>query len=250
MSAPTAAPDLSVIIPAFNEEARLGGSLERILAYLGGAERQDRTFEILVVDDGSRDATAAVAEGFAGDGVKVLRLDRNRGKGAATRRGVAASGGRRVLLTDADLSAPIEELAKLEPALVAAQVVLGSRAVAGSQITRHQPLYRELMGKTFNKLIRMAGVGEIHDTQCGFKLLDGAVAREVFARMITDGFAFDVELVWLARRLGYRVVEVGVAWENSPSSRVRVLADPPRMLLEIARFRWHHRRFRRATADP
>ncbi len=238
MSPSTAAPDLSVVIPAFNEETRLGQSLERILAYLAG--RPDR-HEILVIDDGSRDATATVAETYAGDGVRVLKLDRNRGKGAAVRRGVAASGGRRVLLTDADLSAPIEELTKLEAELGEAQVVLGSRAVAGSRITRHQPLYRELMGKTFNKLIRLAGVWRIHDTQCGFKLLDGAAARDVFARMITDGFAFDVELVWLARRLGHRVVEVGVDWQDSPSSRVRVLADPPRMLLEIARFRWHHR---------
>ncbi len=238
MPSPTPAPDLSVVIPAFNEEERLGQSLERILAHLGdGSERH----EILVVDDGSRDATATVAEAYAEDGVRVLRLDRNRGKGAAVRRGVAASAGRRVLLTDADLSAPIEELAKLEPRLGEAQVVLGSRAVAGSRITLHQPLYRELMGKTFNRLIRLAGVGRIHDTQCGFKLLDGDVGREVFRRMITDGFAFDVELVWLAQRLGHRVVEVGVAWEDSPSSRVRVLADPPRMLLEIVRFRWHHR---------
>jgi dolichyl-phosphate beta-glucosyltransferase len=246
MSTLPEAPDLSVVIPAFNEEERLGASLERIISYLEG----DRSggYEILVVDDGSRDATAAVAGEFAGGGVRVLELGRNRGKGAAIRRGVAASRGRRVLLTDADLSAPIEELAKLESELGVAQVVLGSRAVAGSRITRHQPLYRELMGKTFNKLIRLAGVWQIHDTQCGFKLLDGGAARNVFRRMITDGFAFDVELVWLARRLGYRVVEVGVAWEDSPSSRVRVLADPPRMLLDILRFRWHHRSLGRGSS--
>lgn len=237
MSTSSEVPELSVIIPAFNEEPRLGRTLDRIVTYL----RQRQTaYEILAVDDGSSDATSGVAEAFAGDGVQALRLDRNRGKGAATRYGVLASRGRRVLLTDADLSSPIDDLAKLEAELEVASVVLGSRAIAGANITRHQPFYRELMGKTFNKLIKLGGVRGLNDTQCGFKLLDGEVARDIFARVTTESFAFDVEIVWLARRLGYRVVEVGVTWENSPASRVRVLADPPRMLFDILLFRLRH----------
>lgn len=234
-------PELSVVIPAYNEEERLGATLERVLAYL---EARRIPFEVLVVDDGSRDRTATVAEPFAGRGVRVLRLPANRGKGAATRQGVAASRGSRVLMSDADLSTPIEELAKLEPRLSEAEVVIGSRAVADADVRLHQPLYRELMGKTFNLIIRLLGVRGVRDTQCGFKLFAGDVARELFAAMVTPGFAFDVELIWLARQRGYRVAEVGVVWVNSPASRVHPLTDPPRMILEILRFRWRHRRAR------
>jgi len=230
--------ELSVVIPAFNEEVRLGSTLEKIIGYL---DSRALSYEILVSDDGSTDGTAAVAEAFAERGVKVLRVPQNQGKGAATRRGVRESIGQGVLLTDADLSTPIEEIAKLEPHLDEAEVVIGSRAVPGSRITIHQPFYRELMGKTFNKMIRLAGVWGINDTQCGFKLLRGETARALFADLVTPGFAFDVELVWLARRRGHRIVEVGVTWENSPASRVHPLTDPPRMLLEMIRFRLKHR---------
>ncbi|MCP4663888.1 MAG: glycosyltransferase family 2 protein [bacterium] len=231
-------PELSVVIPAFNEEVRLGTTLETIIGYLDG---RALSYEILASDDGSSDGTAAVAEAFAGRGVKVLRAPQNQGKGAATRRGVLESIGRLVLLTDADLSTPIAEITKLEPHLDEADLVIGSRAVRGARITLHQPLYRELMGKTFNKMIRLAGVWGINDTQCGFKLLRGETARALFADLVTPGFAFDVELLWLARRRGHRVAEVGVTWENSPASRVHPLIDPPRMLLEIIRFRLKHR---------
>ena len=134
-----------------------------------------------MVDDGSRDATVEVAEAFAGEGVRVLRHGRNRGKGAAVKTGVLASRGAEVLLSDADASTPIEELEKLEARLPEAPLVLGSRAVAGADIRRHQPFYRELMGKTFNLIIRLLGVRGVRDTQCGFKLLDGAVARATSA---------------------------------------------------------------------
>ncbi|NJL27517.1 MAG: glycosyltransferase family 2 protein, partial [Thermoanaerobaculia bacterium] len=141
-----------------------------------------------------------------------------------------------------DLSTPIEDIALLEPRLDAAEVVIGSRAVAGANVVRHQPFYREVMGKTFNKLIRLAGVWGLQDTQCGFKLLDGDVARELFAELITPGFGYDVELVWLARQRGYKVAEVGITWENSPDSRVRPIVDSISVLFEIVRFRLHHAR--------
>lgn len=238
--------DLSVIIPAFNEELRLGPSLDRILAHL---RTRKLDFEILVADDGSRDATAVVARGYDDPPVRLVRLAENRGKGAALRAGVAASRGRRVLICDADLSTPIEDLALLEPYLASTSVVFGSRAVADARVTLRQPFYREFMGKVFNRLLFFFGIRGVRDTQCGFKLLDGAVARQLFEHLRTPGFAYDVELLWLARHFGHEVVEVGVRWENSPSSRVNPLRDPPRMLWEIARFRWLHRQLPPAGTD-
>jgi dolichyl-phosphate beta-glucosyltransferase len=220
--------ELSVVVPAYNEAERLGPSLERALAYL---ERRGGSFEVLVVDDGSADGTGAVAAAYAGRGVRLLVHDRNRGKGAALRTGVLATAGEEVLLSDADFSTPIEELPKLERRLPEAELVLGSRAVPGAELRLRQPIYRELMGKAFNRMIRLLGVRGLRDTQCGFKLLRGAVGRELFAEMTIDGFAYDVEMVWLARRRGYRVVEVGVVWANSAASKV----DPIRSSLEMFR---------------
>jgi dolichyl-phosphate beta-glucosyltransferase len=144
------------------------------------------------------------------------------------------------LLSDADASTPIEELGKLQPHLKEAPLVLGSRAVAGADIREHQPFYRELMGKTFNRVIRLAGVRGLHDTQCGFKLLDGEVARELAADLTIDGFAYDVELVWLARRRGYRIVEIGVIWSNSADSRVDPIRSSFAMLRDVIRMRLRH----------
>ncbi len=230
--------DLSIVIPAYNEAARLGPTLERILAYLAG---RPLTAEILVVDDGSTDGTVAVAAAFADRGVVVHRQDKNRGKGAAVRSGVLASRGAEVLLVDADLSTPIEDVERLQPYLAEAAVVLGSRSVPGANVTLHQPFYRELMGRTFNLLIRMLGVRGFHDTQCGFKLLDGTVARSLFADLLVERFAYDVELVWLAQRRGYKVAEVGVTWANSPRSSVDPLRDSARMIWDVAILRWRHR---------
>jgi glycosyltransferase involved in cell wall biosynthesis len=231
--------DLSVVIPAYNEAQRLGSTLEHVLAYL---EARPGTFEVVVVDDGSGDATAEVAAGFVPRGVRVHRLEANRGKGAALKAGVLTSRGERVLLTDADLSTPIEDLERLEARLPEAAVVLGSRAVAGSQISRRQPRYRELMGKSFNLLVRAAGVGGLRDTQCGFKLLEGDVARALFRELTVERFAFDVELVWLARRRGHRVVEEGVRWADNPDSRVSPLSDSLRMAWDLVRLRLRGRR--------
>jgi dolichyl-phosphate beta-glucosyltransferase len=232
--------ELSVVIPAYNEARRLGPTLDRIAAYLGG---RGVDHEIVVVDDGSTDATAELVAGHPALGLRLVRQPENRGKGAALRAGVAAAAGTRVLLTDADLSTPIADLELLEPRLAAgADLVLGSRAAAGARIDRHQPLYRELMGKTFNKIVRLLGVRGVADTQCGFKLLTGAAARDLFPRLTIDGFAWDVELVWLARRRGWRVEEVGVSWADSADSRVHPVRDSAAMLRDILRMRLRHRR--------
>ena len=227
--------DISVVIPAYNEAERLGSTLERTVDYLS---RRGLSYEVLVVDDGSRDRTVEVAEGFAGRGVRVIRHAQNRGKGAAIKTGVLASRGAEVLLSDADASTPIEELEKLQRWLPEAPVVLGSRAVAGADVRRHQPFYRELMGKTFNRIIRLAGVHGLNDTQCGFKLLEGNAAREIAAGLTIEGFAYDVELVWLARRHGYKVVEVGVVWVDSPDSRVDPIRSSLSMLRDVVRMRF------------
>lgn len=227
--------DLSVVIPAYNEALRLRPTLRKVVDYLRG---QGIDYEVLVVDDGSTDATAAIAEELAGEGVRVLRQSENRGKGAVLRVGVLESRGDAVLLLDADLSTPIEDLERLRPRLQDAEVVLGSRAVTGSDITTRQPVYREMMGRTFNLLIRLLGVRGLRDTQCGFKLLSGDVARRLFRELRIERFAYDVELVWLARRHGYRVVEVGVRWADSSSSRVNPLTDSFRMFWDVLALRW------------
>jgi dolichyl-phosphate beta-glucosyltransferase len=230
--------DISVVIPAYNEAGRIGPNLRRAVDYL---RRRRLRYELLVVDDGSRDGTVEVAAGFAAEGVRVLRHERNRGKGGAVKTGVLASRGERVLLSDADFSTPIEEVEKLEARLAASPVVLGSRAVAGAAVRQRQPIYREIMGKTFNRIIRLLGVRGLRDTQCGFKLFRGDVARSLCSALTIDGFAYDVELVWLAQRRGLGVCEVGVEWTNSPDSRVSPIRSSLAMLRDVVLMRWRHR---------
>lgn len=237
--------DLSVVIPAYNEVQRLTPTLDRISEYL---ESRDLQYEVLVVDDGSSDGTANLVEKYPNPQVTLLSIGRNLGKGAAVRRGVLESTGKMILITDADLSTPIEEIEKLEPYLSPDQcdLVLGSRAVQGAEIKKHQAFYREFMGRTFNVIIQILGVRGIRDTQCGFKLLRGSVARSIFQRLTTSGFAFDVELVWLAQLEGLGIQEVGVVWINSPVSKVRIWIDPLKMIVEVVLFKWRHRRVRQA----
>lgn len=238
-------PGLSVVIPAFNEARRLGPTLDRVTEYL---RARDGEHEVLVVDDGSTDDTARRVAAHPDPAVRLVRQEVNRGKGAALRRGVAESRGARVLLCDADLSTPIEDVERLDRHLDdGAHVAIGSRAAPGSEVHVHQPYYRELMGKIFNRIIRLLGVRGLRDTQCGFKLLDGDVARRLFRELRTEGFAFDVELVWLARRYGYRIDEVGVRWVDSPDSRVHALFDSAAMLRDVVLMRWRHRRARSGT---
>jgi len=230
--------DISVVIPAYNEEKRLGGTLGRILSYMAEAGHD---YEVVVVDDGSRDGTAAVAESFSGRGVRTLRTPGNRGKGHAVRRGMLEAGKSLVLFSDADLSTPIEELEKLAAPVLAgrAQIAFGSRSVAGSVIEVSQPVSRVAMGKVFNLLVRMIALRGFHDTQCGFKLFTRDAAREVFRRQRLDGFGFDVEILAIARGLGFRIAEVPVRWINSAETRVQAVRDSSRMFLDLFRIRWN-----------
>jgi len=208
-------PALSIVIPAFNEAERLPRTLERIAAHLAGGGSGG---EVLVVDDGSRDGTAERAEAM---GATVLRNGANRGKGFAVRRGMLAAQGRRRLMTDADLSTPIEELDRLAARMDEGyDVVIGSRALPESRIEVHQPWFRENMGRLFNLFVRGLVVPGIRDTQCGFKLFTAEAARAVFSAARLDGFSFDVEALFLAARRGYRIAEVPVLWRNDAASRV------------------------------
>lgn len=228
---------LSVVIPAYDEEARLPATLDRVTAYLAGRPAF-LPAEVVVVDDGSRDRTASVAECFAAPAavaVRVIRFARNRGKGAAVRAGLAASRGARVLISDADLATPIEEL---EPLLASgAQLAVGSRALDRDLITRRQPLPRDLLGRLFNLGMHVLRLTTLRDTQCGFKLLDGELARTLASQLRLDGFAFDVELLARAARSGASVVEVPVHWHHVEASRVRPLRHGLQMLRDAVRVR-------------
>jgi dolichyl-phosphate beta-glucosyltransferase len=212
-------PGLSVVIPAYNEAARLPPTLKRISAHLAG-----RSHEILVVDDGSSDGTADAARVVGCPGLQVLRTEPNRGKGHAVRRGMLAARGDRRLMTDADLSTPIEDLKGLEHRLDEGyDVAIGSRALPGADVQVHQPWYRENAGRVFNLMVRSLALPDLMDTQCGFKLWDGAAAQEAFGAALLDGFCFDVEVLYLARKRGRRIAEVPITWRNDAGTRVGTL---------------------------
>jgi dolichyl-phosphate beta-glucosyltransferase len=253
-----AQPYLSLVVPAYNEERRLGSSLERIVAYLGA---MPASTELIVVDDGSLDRTTAFAEAaFARSPVVasgrvrafVHRYVPNAGKGRAVRAGVALTRGRYVAFSDADLSTP---LAEIDRALLllqhgACRIVAGSRAVAGATVGRRQPRYRQWSARLFNVLRdSIAGVQGLHDTQCGLKVFDGDVARWVFGRQVIDGFMFDVETMVIAQRLGISVYEMGVRWDDVPDSKVR-LSSGLRLLPDLVRIRLAHRRVSPSDLRP
>ncbi len=229
-------PFLTVVVPAYNEAKRIGTSLERIRAYLS---RKDYPWEILVVDDGSSDETnAIVARVLADCNGKVLRYAPNRGKGHAVRYGMLRASGRLVLFSDADLATPIEELDTLQKAIEnGADVAIGSRDVPGARLERRQSLIRELGGKLFNRCVQLFAVPGIRDTQCGFKLFTSEAAANIFSLCTIDNFSFDVEVLYLARRLGYRIAEVPVTWRHQEGSKVRLWRDAPRMLRTLMRIR-------------
>jgi glycosyltransferase involved in cell wall biosynthesis len=223
-------PSLSVIIPAYNEESRLPLSLRKIVDYLGQAPQ--RPVEILVVNDGSSDGTAAVARQLAhkleGPDLSIRVLDNagNRGKGYSVRRGMLEGRHDWLLLTDADLSSPIEELDKLERAISSGSydIAIGSRALDRSLIGVHQPWFRETMGRIFNLAVRLTtGLG-FADTQCGFKLFRREAAHKIFSRQLLERFGFDVEVLYLAKKLGFRVTEVPVRWDHVEGTKVSTLA--------------------------
>lgn len=233
-------PHLSIIIPAYNEEQRLAPTMDRILQW---SSEQSFGTEILVVDDGSKDRTCDLVETIVAkhSTVSLLRNGPNRGKGYSVGHGVSRAMGELILFSDADLSTPIEEFSRLEERLEGFDIAIGSRAKAESNLEKRQPFYREGMGRTFNFLVRTLVFPGISDTQCGFKLFRSNPAKTIFALRKIDGFAFDVEILFIARRLGLSIVEVPITWCNDEASRVHPVKHSIQMLTDILRVRRIHR---------
>jgi glycosyltransferase involved in cell wall biosynthesis len=226
---------LSVVVPAYNEVLRIEATLRKIRSY---ADAQPFRVEIIVVDDGSTDATADVVAGFPG--VRILRVRPNRGKGHAVQRGALAAAGEFVLFTDADLSAPIEEAEKLFAALESgADAAIGSRAIRRELIGIRQPILRDYSGRCYNLLVRLLTGLRIRDTQCGFKLfrMTATATRRAFELQRVEGFGFDPELLFLIERMGGRIAEVPVRWNHDRATKVRFPRDPMRMFADLISLR-------------
>ncbi|HTR46640.1 MAG TPA: dolichyl-phosphate beta-glucosyltransferase [Verrucomicrobiae bacterium] len=240
MTAPT--PELSIVIPAYNEERRLGRTLARIRDHFAANQPGIDSIEIIVVDDGSTDGTARVAREFA-RGMPYVRLvsnGANRGKGYSVRHGILESRGRVALFTDADLSSPIEESSKLLAAIAAGNdVALGSRAIDRTLIAVRQSRLREMAGIIFNGFVRLFTGLPFHDTQCGFKAFARERSRVVFEQQRIEGFGFDPEVLFLAQRHGLRAAEVPVRWAHDPATKVHVFRDSLRMFFDLLYIRWN-----------
>ena len=230
--------ELSIIIPSYNEESRLPATLEKIARYI---ERRKQNIEVIVVDDGSTDGTAGVAETFRGKiaQLRVLANGANRGKGYSVRHGSLDARGEIILFTDADLSAPIEEADKLLAALKDHDVAIGSRAVDRRLIEVHESLFREFAGIVFNKIVRLFLRLPFVDTQCGFKAFRRERCRVIFERQTIERFGFDPELLYLARHHGLSIVEVPVRWAHSPATKVSMWRDSVQMFLDVVIIRWN-----------
>lgn len=241
-------PYLSVVIPAYNEEGRIVDTLERTLEYLSSCKYLS---EIVVVDDGSTDATAAAVRRVAASNpiVRLVSLD-HQGKGWAVRHGMQAARGMYRLLCDADLSVPIDQVERvLPPRAPDLDIVIGSREAPGA--VRHgEPIRRHLMGRIFNHLVHGFLVPGVKDTQCGFKCFKRGPATDLFGVQTTGGFAFDVEILYLARRCKLKMAEVGIDWHYRNRSKVRALRDSVSMTLDLLRIRWRHRRPRSEARPP
>ena len=242
----------SLVIPAYNEARRIEACV-RGVAEWSRARPGGMDWEVLLVDDGSTDDTASLARRFAaeeGVDLKVLGYERNRGKGAAIRVGVLASKGDPVLVSDTDLSTPLSEWTKLADRLPDHPVAIGSRALQQELVRKRQAFYRVWLGRAGNAVIQLFAVPGIEDTQCGFKLFRGDVARALFSEARVDRFAWDVEILFLARRRGLAIAEIPVVWINSPESKVRFVRDAIQTLWDVLRIRWLHRNDQARVSSP
>ena len=232
------APQLSIIVPSFNEELRLPPSLELIASYV---KSSGRSTEVLVVDDGSSDRTAEVAAEFADRlaNLRVVKNGENRGKGYSVRHGMQEARGEYVLFTDADLSAPIEEADKLIEALKHYDVAIGSRAMNRALIEVHESAFREFAGIIFNRIVRIVLWLPFVDTQCGFKAFRRERCRILFAQQRIERFGFDPELLYLARHHGLKSTEIPVRWSHSPATKINMMRDSIQMFVDVFTIRWN-----------
>jgi dolichyl-phosphate beta-glucosyltransferase len=229
----------SIIIPAYNESARVGATLEKVLAYV---DKVGWDAEIIVVDDGSRDNTVEIIRGYAAKNprLRLLQNPGNRGKGYSVRNGMLHAQGELLLFSDADLSAPIEEADKLFGAIAGgADIAIGSRWLRRDLQTQRQPFYRQIFGRVFNLLLRITLGLTYKDTQCGFKAFTRDAAEKIFPLQKIERWGFDPELLYLARKLNFRVAEVPVEWAHSEGTRISPLRDGTRMFVEMLKIRWN-----------
>jgi dolichyl-phosphate beta-glucosyltransferase len=225
--------EISIVIPAYNEEKRIGKTLKKVYEYF---KEKKIEFEIIVVDDGSNDKTVEIVENFSFDKkeIRILKHEKNMGKGAAVKTGILNAKGELILFTDADLSTPIEEFEKLKNEIENGyDIAIGSRGLKDSKIVIPQPFYRRIIGRIFPLLVRLLVINDFKDTQCGFKLFKKEVGKKIFSQLKTNGFAFDVEVLARGKKENFKIAEVGVVWYNSPESKVSVLKAPVKMFLEL-----------------
>ncbi len=227
---PEPPPRISLIIPAYNEGRRIGVTLERATAYF---REQGYPFEIIVVDDGSTDDTSEAVQ-RSGPGIRLIAYSKNRGKGYAMRRGLTEAGGAHRVVYDADSSTPIDEIDKLWPEFEnGASVIIGSRALPGSDVQIRQPEYRRRMGRAYNLLLRALRLTAFHDTQCGFKAFTEESCRVILPRLTVNGFGSDCEMLFVAQLHGLSVVQVPIRWINSLDSKVDPILDSLAMFREV-----------------
>lgn len=233
--------DISIVVPAYNEERRLPPTLIDMIDFF---DRTALAYEIIVVDDGSTDATSDVVQKFerVREQVTLIQLPKNYGKGHAIRLGVLNSRGSMVLFADADGATPIAEFSRLQAALQAgADVAIGSRALASTDTKVTTSVHRKLLGRIFNRCVNTILVPSIADTQCGFKLFTRTAALFLFRRQTSDRFSFDVEILYIAEKAGLSIKEVPINWNNIPGSKVNLVIDSMRMLRDVFKFRMRHR---------
>lgn len=232
-------PDYSIVIPAYNESARLGATLERVLAYV---HEQGWDAEVIVVNDGSRDNTAGIVRSFAArsPALRLVENPGNRGKGYSVRNGMLNARGRIVLFSDADLSSPIEEAAKLLKGLErGSDIAIGSRWLRAETQTQRQPLHRQIFGRIFNLLLRITLGLKFKDTQCGFKVFTQRAVQTIFPLQKIERWGFDPEILFLAQKFGFKVEEIPVVWGHSGGTRIHPLIDGSRMFMEMLHIRWN-----------
>ncbi len=233
-------PFLSIIIPAYNEENRLPDTLAQVSDFI---QTQPFETEVLVVENGSRDRTLQIAQEYADTHARFQVIhETERGKGRAVKRGMLEAGGKFRFMCDADLSMPVSEIPRfLPPQLVEYDIAIASREAPGS-VRYHEPAYRHLGGRLINLMIRLLALPDLQDTQCGFKCLRDVVAKDLFSSLSLTGWSFDIEMLYLARLKGYRIVEVPIPWYFNTDSKVNPLKDSAKMALDILKMRWHVRR--------
>lgn len=233
------APDISIIIPSYNEENRLPGTLDKIIRYI---QNHPYSAEIIVVAEKSEDRTVEVAKEFRSlfPNLTILENDQKYGKGYSVKRGMLQAQGEICLFTDADLSTPIEELDRAMEYMQSYDIVIGSRGLKQSNIVVHQPFYREWLGKSFNRILKSMALTDFSDTQCGFKVFKKHVANALFSQSAITGFAFDVEILFLARQFGFAVKEMPVTWVNEENSHVDPVKDSIRMFRDVMRIKLNH----------